>query len=222
MLNWIIFCRNSNIELNQFGYRSPLSSSSLEDVGASPPTLGASPPQITSSPKACRSPLLLWAHRPDLPPSPLFGFSFFSSSFSSIYCGFSALSPLSSLNRLLNICSIGCLLILWVKAQSAMPSFAIFNPVRETIFVLGNYLSTTLPIFFQFSFDSFDWKNSKFQSRHRLDGDEQESLSGGYVGRISAPGACLLLCPSCPLMSSMSPQTHATQFKLPFDILTWC
>ena len=44
-------------------------SSSLEDVGASPPTLGASPPQITSSPKACRSPLLLWAHRPDLPPS---------------------------------------------------------------------------------------------------------------------------------------------------------
>ena len=87
---------------------------------------------------------------------PLFGFSFFSSSFSSIYCGFSALSSLSSLNKLLNICSIGCLLILWVKAQSAMPSFAIFNQVRETIFVLGNYLSTTLPIFFQFSFDSFD------------------------------------------------------------------
>ena len=86
---------------------------------------------------------------------PLFGFSFFSSSFSSIYCGFSASSPLSSLNRLLNICSIGCLLILWVKAQSALPSFAIFNPVRETIFVLGNYLSTTLPIFFQFLFDSF-------------------------------------------------------------------
>ena len=199
-------------------------SSSLEDVGASPPTLGASPPQITSSPKACRSPLLLWAHRPDLPPSPSFASHSSHHPFLQSIVVF-----LPCLHSLLWIsCSISAQLdVSWFSDLKCLKCFAFlchFQPSERNhlcsrqLFV--NHTSHLFPIFIWFlRLENFSFL---FQSRHRLDGDEQESLSGGYVGRISAPGACLLLCPSCPLMSSMSPQTHATQFKLPVDILTWC
>ena len=84
---------------------------------------------------------------------PLFGFSFFSSSFSSICCGFSASSPLSSLTKLLNFCSIGCLLILRVKCLKCSAFLCHFQPSERNqhhlcsrqLFV--NHTSHLFPIF---------------------------------------------------------------------------